>query len=77
MSKFKVGDSIIANELSNTMYYTASLEHKCVGVVTEINLGHVLADITIKITQNINDDVIGRKLSVSSKYFDLFRKPDL
>lgn len=75
-NKFKVGDIIKANEMSDDNYLLTNLRNECVGVVTNV-WGD--GDITIKIT-SIHESKRGYTedtFTVHDSCFDLLRKPDL
>ena len=69
--KFKVGDKIRANRLSDEAYLTTSFKEKWVGEVVEIG--------QFSYTCGLRDDIKvkgkdGRTFSVHSKYFDLIEE---
>lgn len=70
MSKFKVGDLVKANELSNVKYNVTTLKNHCEGIVEEINDDWF----SLKVTKNDIASNIGEEFWVSSRYFDLIEK---
>lgn len=70
MSKFKVGDLVKANKLSNVLYGITTLENNCEGIVTEIGVD----EFYLKVTKNDITSKIGEEFWVSCRCFDLIEK---
>lgn len=70
MSKFKIGDIVVANEQSNERYSVTAKKNNFIGKVTAIYSSGDMEVITINICDS-QKEYIGHKFYVDKDYFDL------
>ena len=70
MVKFKVGDIVVGNDLSDKVYDVTNKEGGFVGRVVEVNLS-CFSDITVRVIKHCNCYEVGELYDVNSEYFEL------